>query len=309
MPKVSVVIPVYNVSRYIEKCARSLFEQTLDDMEYIFIDDCTPDDSIDILNRVLLDYPNRKNQVRIIKMLKNSGQAVVRKKGILSATGEYLIHCDGDDWVDSNAYEMLYLYARDTISDIVFFDHKRVSNNKILYYKRNISCRDKKKLISKMLSGYNDANQLWGALVHSSLYKKDIIYPLNNQGEDSVIMLQYILCSKKMSIVHKYLYNYRQNPSSITKSNDEEICIKRTNDRLANRKLFLSIVENSDKSEYRAAIEVCKMRINNMQTIINKEYKLECHFKPHFLVNPYFWYHMYITNDILRRVANLFNLH
>ena len=65
MPKVSVVIPVYGVEKYIERCARSLFEQTYDNIEYIFVDDCTKDRSIEILQKVLEDYPNRKNQVKI----------------------------------------------------------------------------------------------------------------------------------------------------------------------------------------------------------------------------------------------------
>ena len=306
-PKVSVVIPVYNVSKYIETCARSLFEQTLDDMEYLFVDDCTPDNSIEILERVLKDYPNRINQVHIIKMPMNSGQAAVRKKGILSANGEYLIHCDSDDWVDTNAYKYLYDYAKEISSDILFFEHKRVSNNKTLYYKRDIPCKNKVKLVSQMLSGYNDANQLWGALVHYSLYKTDIKYPLNNQGEDSVIMLQYILGSTNMSIVHKYLYNYRQNPSSITKSNDAKINIKRTEDRLANRKLFLSIVENCNKPEYKSAIEVCRFRIRRMQFLNDGKTWSMKGYRLHLLLNPYFWYYLYISNNTVNKILRIFN--
>lgn len=70
MPKVSVIIPVYGVEKYIERCARSLFEQTLDDIEYLFIGDCTPDRSIDILKTVLDEYPQRKSQVIIRQMKK-----------------------------------------------------------------------------------------------------------------------------------------------------------------------------------------------------------------------------------------------
>ena len=68
MPKVSVIVPVYGVEIYIERCARSLFEQTLDDIEYLFIDDCTPDRSIEILKQVLEDYPQRKTQTIIHRM-------------------------------------------------------------------------------------------------------------------------------------------------------------------------------------------------------------------------------------------------
>lgn len=63
-PKVSVYVPIYNVAPFIERCARSLFEQTLEDLEYIFVDDKSPDDSVDILLRVLDEYPHRKSQVQ-----------------------------------------------------------------------------------------------------------------------------------------------------------------------------------------------------------------------------------------------------
>ena len=81
MPKVSVVIPVYGVEKYIERCARSLFEQTLDDIEYIFVNDCTKDRSIDILNEVINDYPARKQQVRIVHHEENKGSALARLSG------------------------------------------------------------------------------------------------------------------------------------------------------------------------------------------------------------------------------------
>ena len=70
--KVSILVPVYGVEKYIERCARSLFEQTYDNIEYIFVDDCTKDRSIEILQKVLEDYPNRKNQVKILHHEKNT---------------------------------------------------------------------------------------------------------------------------------------------------------------------------------------------------------------------------------------------
>lgn len=70
MPKVSIIIPVYGVEKYIERCSRSLFEQTLDDLEYLFIDDCTPDKSIDVLKNILEEYPNRKIRSLFIVWIK-----------------------------------------------------------------------------------------------------------------------------------------------------------------------------------------------------------------------------------------------
>ena len=82
MPKVSVIIPVYGVEKYIERCARSLFEQTLEDMEFIFVNDCTKDNSIDILLRVIDEYPKRKSQVHILNHEFNKGLPVARQTGI-----------------------------------------------------------------------------------------------------------------------------------------------------------------------------------------------------------------------------------
>ena len=81
--KVSVCIPVYGVEKYIERCARSLFEQTMkDDIEFIFVDDCTPDKSIEILQKVLEEYPERKNQVKIIRHETNKGLTGARNTAL-----------------------------------------------------------------------------------------------------------------------------------------------------------------------------------------------------------------------------------
>ena len=120
MPKVSVIVPIYGVEKYIGRCAVSLFEQTLDDLEFIFVNDCTLDKSIEILKTTLENYPQRKVQTKILTMSKNSGLPAVRKYGVQHATGEYIIHCDSDDWIDINAYEMLYEKASSGNYDIVF---------------------------------------------------------------------------------------------------------------------------------------------------------------------------------------------
>ena len=81
-PKVTVIVPVYNVATYIEKCAVSLFAQTLDSLEILFVDDCSPDNSIDIIKETLKKYPVRNSLTRIIRMPSNSGQAAVRRQGV-----------------------------------------------------------------------------------------------------------------------------------------------------------------------------------------------------------------------------------
>lgn len=121
--KVSVIIAVYCAEKYIKRCAESLFAQTLDNIEYIFVNDCTPDRSIEILKEVMEKYPQRKSDVRIIETDHNSKQAHVRNLGLALASGKYIIHCDPDDWVEQSLYEDMYTMACENNLDIVSCDY------------------------------------------------------------------------------------------------------------------------------------------------------------------------------------------
>lgn len=92
MYKISIIVPVYGVEKYIERCARSLFEQTLREIEYIFVNDGTKDRSIDVLKSVLKDYPDRISHVKILEHEINRGLPKARQTGISASTGDYLIH-------------------------------------------------------------------------------------------------------------------------------------------------------------------------------------------------------------------------
>ena len=216
MPKVSVIVPIYRVEKYIERCARSLFEQTLDDMEYIFVDDCSPDNSVQILENVLKEYPNRKDQTKIVRMPTNSGQAAVRRHGIQLATGDYIIHCDSDDWVDVAMYETLYCTATKGNCDIVICDYS-VAFSEIKYqHIRQSIPTDNIVLIKEFLKG-NIHGSVWNKLIHNSLYANIIFYPKDNMREDLVLTIQLVL--KANSIIHipcSYYY-YFNNEVSISK--------------------------------------------------------------------------------------------
>ena len=91
IPKVSVIITIYNREKYIEDCARSLFEQTLDDVEFLFVDDASTDNSVMILRNLLEDYPKKKAMTKIICLKNNGGRAFARQTGIDNVTGEYYV--------------------------------------------------------------------------------------------------------------------------------------------------------------------------------------------------------------------------
>lgn len=109
--KVSVGIPVYNVEKYMERTARSLFGQTLGELELVFVDDASSDRSVEILERVLAEYPDRREQVRIIRFSRNQGPSAARLAALQHFSGEYFIFCDADDFVEPDLYEKMYRRA------------------------------------------------------------------------------------------------------------------------------------------------------------------------------------------------------
>lgn len=215
MPAISVIIPVYGVEQYMERCARSLFGQTFQDIEFIFIDDCTPDRSMEVMQRVLEDYPNRKKQVRCYRMPHNSGQAKVRMQGISMATGEYVIHCDSDDEVAPDAYRKMYQKAVDENLDLVIGDYNRVIDG-IVEYRSQYSRRGEE--LSDLLFG-RVGGELWSRLMkHDLLY--GIIPPLRDFGEDLVITYQATSRTNRIGYVSEPVYVYHKRKGSISESTD-----------------------------------------------------------------------------------------
>lgn len=219
MPKVSVIVPVYEVEQYIERCARSLFEQTLDDIEYLFIDDCTPDKSIEILERVVEEYPERKHQVKFHKMENNSGQAAVRVWGLKHFTGEYVTHCDSDDWIDLNTYQTMYDKAIYDHSDCVVCNYA-FTDGQGSFQIINQMGGGKKQYISSLLlreRQWSLCNKLFSK---SAVESCELVYPSGNMGEDMLLCLQLLLKSNQVSFVDEAFYKYYRNPASITLTRD-----------------------------------------------------------------------------------------
>lgn len=220
MPKVSVIIPVYGVEKYIERCARSLFEQTLDDIEYIFVDDCSPDKSIAILEKIIKEYqPRLKKEhknVRIERLSKNCGLPNVRRYGINLATGDYIAHCDSDDWVDVHMYEEMYNKAIEEDADVVVCDFCSTDCENEQYSKGLISKERENVIVDVLL--WRIAGCLWNKLVRRKEYTDhDLNYPTHNMGEDAALIVQILWNAKRISYLPKPLYYYYTNPTSITK--------------------------------------------------------------------------------------------
>lgn len=258
MPKVSVIIPVYGVEKYIERCARSLFEQTLDDIEYLFIDDCTPDKSVEILKRVLEEYPHRKSQVVIHRMEQNSGQAKVREWGMRNARGEYVIHCDSDDWVDVDMYEKMYKKSVSADYDIVVCDY--YESDGISHVRKNEYISDKVEETMSSILLKKTHSVLWNKLVKKSIYNNEIIYPIANNAEDYALLVQLAYHSKSFGYVNEPLYFYFYNTSSLTKVMTNENLINRFNQSVSNIGIVESFLrKNQSLAKYSDELDCIKV--------------------------------------------------
>jgi len=250
MPKVSVIVPVYGVEKYIERCARSLFEQTLDDIEYLFIDDCTPDRSIDILQQVLDEYPQRKPQVVIHRMEKNSGQAAVRKWGMQNATGEYVIHCDSDDWVDTDMYRAMYEKAKEEEADVVVCDYY-ISDTKNKNYKRGYYSSSKEEFLKEVL-GMRASWALWNKLVKKNVLNiSPFEYPKDNMGEDMAVVIQILLGIDKVAFINQPYYYYYDNATSVTRVQKAKPILRRFQQYVNNVQIVEKAVSNNNAYQNR----------------------------------------------------------
>jgi len=138
--KVSIVVPIYDVEKYLAKCLDSLIGQTLSDIEIILVNDCSPDNS----EEIVLDYQKKDSRIVYFKQSKNQGQGIARNVGVNAAKGEYILFVDSDDYLDLNAAEVLYKKAKELNLDVleanylkVFPTHQTKQENPVFDYVLN----------------------------------------------------------------------------------------------------------------------------------------------------------------------------
>ncbi len=206
--KVSVIIPVYGVEKFIRRCAESLFMQTLKEVEYIFVNDCTKDDSMGVLKEVLGKYPERASEVTILEHEQNKGLAGARNTGLAQARGEYVFHCDSDDFVEVTMLEKMYNAAKIADADVVYSDFY-ISFERNERYMGNPDYSTAYDLLCKGFLGGHTKYNVWNKLVRRSIYVDNgIVFPEgHNMGED-MTMIMAAACSDKVVYVPEALYHY-----------------------------------------------------------------------------------------------------
>ncbi len=257
MPKISVIIPVYNVEKFLRECLDSLKNQTLQELEFICINDGSTDNSLRILN----EYASKDNRFIVISQI-NQGQGIARNKGIELAKGEYLSFVDPDDWIDLNTYEILYNKFSETGVDIIQFDYK--NHNEIGEYQGTREFQlDIKKVFNYQIKNndiYNWHNIpetekqlcnmslcIWDKAYKTNFIKRNNIkLAPNKHAEDSIFSIGANLLADRILYLNKPLYHYRtRSGSAVNKVSDSNFSIF---DNVALLKEFL--ISNHFYTEY-----------------------------------------------------------
>lgn len=211
MPKVSIIVPFYNVERYIEKCLETLVNQTLEDIEIILVNDGSKDKSIEIVNKFLEKYPEKL----VYFEKENGGLSDARNYAIPYAKGEYIAFLDSDDYVEKDMYEKMYQLAKEENSDMVECDfyweypEKTKIDTGAIY-------NGKKEMLEKVRV------VAWNKLIKREILEKaKIEFPKGYRYEDVEFTYKLIPYLEKVSFLKKPCIHYIQRENSISNSQNE----------------------------------------------------------------------------------------
>lgn len=205
---VSILIPVYGVEKYIERCAVSLFEQTYQNLEYIFVDDCSPDNSIQVLKLVVDKYPQRAGSVKIVRHEKNRGLAVARNTAVANATGKYVMHVDSDDFLELDTVEKTVAKILTEKADAVIFGFRHVFSS--YTFVEHVCVPNSVEKYVRCLIRREAPLCVCGGLYLRSLYVEHNVKAIEevNMGEDYATKPRLLYYAKKVVALDEPLYNY-----------------------------------------------------------------------------------------------------
>ncbi len=220
MVKVSVILPVYNCEKYLEKCLDSLVNQTLLDIEIVCVNDGSTDNSLNILEK----YARLDNRVIIISQ-ENKKQGAARNRGMAAACGEYVGFVDADDWVDLDYYEKLYMAAKKYDSDIALAANIRIGHGRTKK-RLNISLE---KFVTKLQDKIDICNQPENPCPTNKIYKMSMLrnygitWPEGCYCEDKLFTIKAVYYANGITAVPGVSYYYYRNPDSTVKKQTRKL--------------------------------------------------------------------------------------
>lgn len=228
--KISVIIPVYGVAQYIESCTQSLLNQTMvDDIEFLYVDDHGPDNSIELVQQMIENHP-RKSQFRFLRPEHNMGAGMARNFAIPQATGEYIAFVDSDDTIDPNMFEMLYNEAHRYDVDLCccqmqkyfpdgstgdIMENPHVAPGKLTHDKRAYILTHYVSLFCSFL------------FRRTMLIDNDIHFAEERSADDSFFVSCALMIAQSIAYVDEPFYHYLMRPGSVTTTKDSNKYQKR----------------------------------------------------------------------------------
>ena len=214
MVKVSVIVPVYNVEKYLDKCLTTLAKQTLKDIEIIIVNDGSPDNSQKIIDKYTKKYSNMKCYIK-----ENGGLSDARNYGIKKANGEYIAFLDSDDYVTEDMYKKMYEKAKSGNFDMVVCDLNYVYPDKIIPAYSNVP-NDTTNIKKCMLNIYPAA---WNKIFKRKLFDNDIEFKKGVWFEDVEFIYRLLPSVKSIGTIHEHFNQYVQREGSITNTINKKI--------------------------------------------------------------------------------------
>ena len=214
--KISIIVPVYNTEKYLKRCLNSIVNQNFKDIEIIIINDCSHDNSLNIIK----EYIKQDNRIILINKEKNEGLSAARNSGIKIAKGNYILHIDSDDWIEQGYLNDTYEIAKKNNADIVITDFYLDFNNDHVFY-----MKDQEEYVEKNIDAlkkiflFKAFPSVCNKLIKIELYKENnIFHPKGiSIGEDLCTSPKLIFFAKKIIKHNKAYYHYIQNFESMTK--------------------------------------------------------------------------------------------
>lgn len=266
--KVSVIIPVYGVERYVERCTMSLMEQTLSDVEFIFVDDCTPDVSMEIIRSVVSKYPRRC--VKFLKHDRNKGITAARNTGLGLASGEYIYYCDSDDSLAPDMLEKLYGKAHAEDLDYVWCDFFVETSSGTRKEKTAEYRADKVEMMKRYLTfGWN---VVWNTICRKKMYDQNGIRSMESISfsEDFELMTRLMFCAQSWGKVEEPLYYYnRLNSTSMVSTSISKAKLRKTiEDGICSVTSIAEFIRTHDRTFFDSISEVLYWNILNAKKFL-----------------------------------------
>lgn len=244
MKDISIIIPIYNVEKYVAECINSVISQTYDHskIECIIVDDCTPDHSMDIVNEIIGKYDGEMT-LNIIRHEQNQGLSAARNTGIEAAKGEYLFFWDSDDYIYQNSIELLINASKKyNLPDMVvgnYYDEFHKNNN----FKFNKYVKIKHK--DMMSIGENLKLTPWNMLIRRAIFlETGLRFSVGRYFEDVIMNYQLYSYINNAIIIPECTYFYRDNLNGIMRKSSKEKIEKTITDNLYALNLFIDQLDN-----------------------------------------------------------------